>query len=117
MLRHLITCQRMQHCVRLLYAAIARLTESVILKHNKHVFRHEGGKRCLKKAETILSGSLMRDIKHFLLTHCASPGTFKSLIQTSTHTQQLRVERELYKLQVVAQCRLVLLFTVAAFIP
>lgn len=59
----------------------------------------------------------MRDIKHFLLTHCASPGTFKSLIQTSTHTQQLRVERELYKLRVVAQCRLVLLFTVAAFIP
>lgn len=74
-------------------------------------------KRCLKKAETILSGSLMRDIKHFLLTHCASPGTFKSLIQTSTHTQQLRVEPELYKLRVVAQCRLVLLFTVAAFIP
>lgn len=32
----------------------------------------------LKKAKTILSGSLLRDIKHFLLTHCASPGTFKS---------------------------------------
>lgn len=74
-------------------------------------------KGCLKKAQTILSGSLLRDIKHFLLTHCASPGTFKSLIQTSTRTQQLRMERALYKLGEGEQCRLVLLFTVAAFIP
>lgn len=76
--------------------------------------REKGG---LKKGKTILSGSLLRDIKHFLLTHCASPGTFKSLIQTSTHTQQLRVERALYKLGVGEQRRLVLLFTAAAFIP
>lgn len=74
-------------------------------------------KGCLKKAKTILSGSLLGDIKHFLLTHCASPGTFKSLIQTPTHTQQLRVERALYKLGVGEPGRLVLLFTVAAFIP